>query len=209
MSRRKIWMLIAAISFWPGSLFGASGDTSTGIIKGTITIAGKPTQDVVVSVEGVAKEQAKALLTSKKTNKAVMDQRNMKFMPHVLSVVLGTTVEFPNNDTMFHNVYSKGGAKDFDLGLYPSGKIRSASFDQPGVARILCNVHPDMEAFVVVKEHPYFSAADSRGNYQIKNVPVGKYRIQVWHPQLGTTEAPVDLVRDGEVVDLNVDLKKK
>lgn len=209
MTRLKIWTLIAAVSFYPVSLFGAAGDAKTGIIKGSITIDGKPTQDVVVSVEGVPKEQAKSLLASMKAKKSFMVQQNLKFSPYVLPVAVGSTVDFPNKDTAWHNVYSKGGAKDFDLGLYPPGKSRSVTFDKPGIVRVLCNVHPNMEAFIVVEPSPFFSAADSRGNYRVDRVPLGKYRIQVWHPQLGTTEAGVELVREGEVIDLNFDLKKK
>jgi plastocyanin len=209
MTRIKICSLIAGVCFFPALLLGARSDTATGIIKGTVTIEGKPTQDVVVSVVGLPKEQAKALLSGMKTKKAVLDQRAMKFSPYVLPVVAGSTVEFPNNDTTWHNVYSKGGAKDFDLGLYAPGKTRSVTFDKPGVVRILCNAHPSMEAFIVVNESPYFSSADSRGNYRLDRLPLGKYRIQVWHPQFGTTEAGADLVRDGEVLDLNFDLKRK
>jgi plastocyanin len=209
MTRTKICSLIAAVCFFPATLLGAGGDAATGIIKGTITVEGKPTQDVVVSVVGLPKEQTKALLSGMKTKKAVLDQRNTKFSPYVLPVVVGSTVEFPNNDTVWHNAYSKGGAKDFDLGLYPPGKSRSVTFDKPGVVRVLCNAHPSMEAFIVVNESPYFSSADNRGNYRLDRLPLGKYRIQVWHPQLGTTEAAAELVRDGEVLDLNFDLKKK
>ncbi|HEU4343195.1 MAG TPA: carboxypeptidase regulatory-like domain-containing protein [Candidatus Binatia bacterium] len=180
-----------------------------GIIKGTITVAGKPTADVVVSVEGVSPKTAKAHLSTVKPSKAVMDQREMKFIPYVLPVLVGTTVGFPNNDTHWHNVYSKGGAKEFDLGLYPPKETRSVTFDKPGVARILCNAHPTMEAFIVAKEHPYFSGADKAGNYRIDGVPLGKYRVQVWHPQLGTIEAGAELVREGQVLDINFDLKKK
>jgi plastocyanin len=203
---RTICSLIAVTFLFPASLFAASG---TGIVKGTITVAGKPTADVVVSIEGVPAEIAKAQLSIVKAKRAVMDQKDMKFIPYVLPLVVGTIVDFPNHDTNWHNVYSKGGAKEFDLGLYAPEKSRSATFDKPGVDRILCNVHPNMEAFIVIKEHPYFSAADKGGNYRIDRVPLGKYRVQVWHPQLGITEAPAELVRDGEVLEVNFDLKKK
>jgi plastocyanin len=190
-------------------IHGADVAIKSGIIKGTITVAGKPTADAVVSLEGISAEIAKAQLSAAKPKKAVMDQKEMKFIPYVLPVLVGTTVEFPNHDTVWHNVYSKGGANDFDLGLYPSGKTRSTTFEKPGVARILCNAHPNMEAFIVVKEHPFFSSTDKRGNYRLNGVPLGKYRVQVWHPQLGTTETGVELVRTGEVVEVNFDLKKK
>jgi len=75
--------------------------------------------------------------------------------------------------------------------------------------RILCNVHPNMEAFIVVKDHPYFSSADDRGNYRINAVPIGSHRLAVWHPEVGTVELTVELVREGQVLDINFDLKKK
>lgn len=137
-----------------------------------------------------------------------MDQRDMKFVPRVLPVVVGTTVEFPNNDKTFHNVFSNSDAKKFDLGLYPAGKARSVTFDKPGVVKILCNVHPDMEAFIVVKSHSYYAATDARGNYRLNGVPLGKYRLEVWHPEFGTKSVPFELVREDEVLGLNVDLKK-
>jgi len=188
---------------------GGAEVAGTGIVKGTITIAGKPTSDAVVSIEGVPAEKAKAQLAALKSKNWAMDQRDNKFSPTVLAVVVGAKVAFPNHDTSWHNVYSKGGAKDFDLGLYAPGKSRDVTFDKPGVARILCNVHPNMEAFIVVKEQPFFSVADKRGNYRIDGIPLGRYRISVWHPTLGTTEAGIELVRDGQVSDINFDLNKK
>jgi plastocyanin len=180
-----------------------------GIVKGTITIGGKPAADAVVSIEGLSKEQMKTQLSLAKPQKKTIDQRNMKFTPTVVAVKVGDTVDFPNHDKVWHNVYSKGGVDDFDLGLYPSGETRSKKFDHPGVARILCNAHPEMEGFVVVKEHPFFSTTDSRGNYEIKNVPLGKLRVEIWYPNLQVRSEPVPLVRDGEVFVLNVDLKKQ
>ncbi len=182
---------------------------NTGIVKGTVTVEGKPASNVVVSVEGVSPQISKKLLAATKSKKAEMDQKDLKFVPSMLAVAIGTTVEFPNHDKVWHNVYSKGGVKNFDLGLYPPGKSRSVKFDKPGVARILCNAHPAMEAYIVVKDHPFFSLADKAGNYRIDGIPLGKYRITVWHPELGTTEAGVELVRDKEVLDINFDLKKK
>ena len=179
-----------------------------GIIKGTITLGGQPTADAVVAIEGIPQEVIKARQAATKSKKAVMRQKEMKFIPRVLPVVTGTTVEFPNNDTSWHNVFSKSEAKEFDLGLYPPGEKRSATFDKPGVVRILCNVHPAMEGFIVVEEQPFFSGADQRGNYRINNVPLGKIRVKVWHPQAGTTDAEVTLVREGQVLDVNFNLKK-
>jgi len=209
MNLRRVRLVALVPLLLAAQALGAEVAIKTGIIKGTVTVAGKPSVDAVVSLEGVSAESAKGQASAVKSKRAVMDQKEMKFIPHVLPVLVGTTVEFPNHDTAWHNVYSKGGAKDFDLGLYPPGKTRSVTFDKAGVARTLCNAHPTMEAFIVVKEHPFFSGADKGGNYRLNGVPLGKYRIQVWHPQLGTTESEVELVRAGEVLEVKFDLKKK
>jgi plastocyanin len=209
MIRGYIWPVAFATILMAADVHGASVTTKGGIIKGTITVAGKPTSDVVVSVEGIAPDIVKARIAALKKQKAEMDQRDMKFIPHVLPVLVGTTVDFQNNDKNWHNVYSQSDAKVFDLGLYAPGKSRSTTFDKAGVVRILCNVHPNMEAFIVVENHPYFASADQRGNYRLNGVPLGKYRLRVWHPQLGTTETGIELVREGEVLDINFDLKKQ
>ena len=207
MKRHATWGASLLAILLPVLVFAGEA-TKTGIITGTITIGGKPTMDAVVSVEGLRPERLKTQNLKLKTPKATMDQREIKFIPRVLPVLAGTTVSFPNNDETWHNVFSKSEAKPFDLGLYPAGETRSVTFDKAGVARILCNVHPNMEAFIVVKSHPYFAAPDKRGNYRINAVPLGQYRLEVWHPDLGTKVVSFNLVREGEVLTLNVDLKK-
>jgi plastocyanin len=181
----------------------------TGIVKGTVNIGGKSTSDAVVSIEGLSQKKLETQNSKLETSKAVMDQRDMKFIPRALPVLVGTTVEFPNNDKNWHNVFSTSEAKKFDLGLYPARESRSVTFDKPGVVKILCNVHPAMEAYVVVKNHPHFAVADQRGNYQIKAIPLGKYRLEVWHPELGKREIPFEMTREGEVLAIDVDLKKQ
>src|SRR5262245_25571648 len=189
-------------------LASAQAASKTGIVKGTITINGKPAPDAVVSIEGLPKETAKPRDAKLKAPHAVMDQREMKFVPRVLAVVAGTIVDFSNNDKTWHNVYSTSDAKKFDLGLYPPQKTRSATFDKAGVVRILCNVHPAMEAFIVVKGHPYYATTEKRGNYEIEHVTLGKYTVEVWHAEFRAKKLPFELVREGQVLDLDVDLKK-
>jgi plastocyanin len=208
MSALRLWMAALAVFLTAGNGYSADAAKNTGILKGTVTIGGKPTADAVVSLEGLAAAPIKPQEAARGKN-PVMDQREMRFVPHVLAVLMGSTVEFPNNDKNWHNVYSKSEPKKFDLGLYEPGKSRSVNFDKPGVVRILCNVHPAMEAFIVVKEHPYFAATDKQGNYRLNAVPLGKHRLQVWHPQLGTRETAAEIVREGEVLDVSFDLKKK
>lgn len=202
------WIFVVVLVGVPSAVRAADAN-GVGIIKGTITIGGKPATDAVVSIEGLSKDQVKTQMARTKPQKKIIDQRNLKFIPTVVAIMVGGTVDFPNNDKTWHNVYSKGGANDFDLGLYASGKTRSKKFDKAGVSRILCNAHPNMEAFVVVKDHPFFSTTDSRGNYEIKNVPLGKVRVEIWYPNLDVRSDTVEIVRDGEVFALNVELKKR
>jgi len=208
MRSLSLWILVVVLVVTPSAMLGAD-PSGAGIVKGSITIGGKPATGAVVSIEGLSKEQLKTQMSLHKPQKRMIDQRNLKFIPTVVAVMVGESVDFPNNDKSWHNVYSKGGANDFDLGLYPPGKTRSKKFDKPGVSRILCNAHPDMEAFVVVKDHPFFSVTDNRGNYQIENVPLGKVRVQTWYPNLEVRTETVEIVRDGEVFALNVELKKR
>jgi plastocyanin len=209
MNRHIRWPLVLCATLFLGMAATSEELSQTGIVKGRITIDGKPTSDVVVSVEGLPPENVKSQKSRVKTEKAVMDQRNKRFSPRVLPVLVGTTVDFPNNDNTWHNVFSKSEAREFDLGLYPSGQSRSVTFDKPGVVRILCNVHPRMEAYILVQGHPHFSAADSRGNYRVDAVPLGKYRLEVWHPELGVKTVSFNLAREGEVLGIDIDLKKK
>ena len=208
MRSLSLWILVVVLLVTPSAMLGAD-PSGAGIVKGSITIGGKPATGAVISIEGLSKEQLKTQMSLHQPQKRTIDQRNLKFIPTVVAVMVGESVDFPNNDKSWHNVYSKGGANDFDLGLYPPGKTRSKKFDKPGVSRILCNAHPDMEAFVVVKDHPFFSVTDNRGNYQIENVPLGKVRVETWYPNLEVRSETVEIVRDGEVFALNVDLKKR
>ncbi len=208
MNKLALWILVGVLFGIPSAVRAADA-AGVGIVKGTVTIGGKPATDAVVSIEGLSKEQIKAQMSLVKPQKKIMNQQNLKFIPTVLALIVGGTVDFPNNDKAWHNVYSKGEANDFDLGLYAPGKTRSKKFDKPGVSRILCNAHPNMEGFIVVKDHPFFSTTDSRGNYEIKNVPVGKVRVEIWYPNLDVRSETVEIVRDGEVFALNVDLKKR
>ena len=95
----------------------------------------------------------------------MLDQRNLSFSPHVLVVRVGTTVDFPNNDRVFHNVFSFRDGKRFDLGMYPVGTMQQVTFDQPGLSRIFCNIHPNMAAYVLTVDSPYFARADESGAF--------------------------------------------
>ena len=140
----------------------------------------------------------------------VMDQKKMKFVPHVLPVLVGTTVDFLNNDSVLHNIFTPDKvANKFNLGTYPKGTVKSHTFDKPGEAVMLCNVHPEMEAWVIVVETPYFAVTDKDGIYSIKNVPPGDYFIKVWNKskKLKAENNPYSVnVPDEGLVNLDIKL---
>jgi plastocyanin len=116
------------------------------------------------------------------TGPVVLDQRNLGFSPRVLVVRVGTKVDFPNNDRVFHNVFSFHEGKRFDLGLYPVGARRQVMFDRPGLSRIFCNIHANMAAYVMVIGSPYFAQADRSGTFTIPDVPAGTHTYHAWRP---------------------------
>jgi plastocyanin len=176
-----------------------------GAIKGTVRgdgAKGAALPDVVVMVEGPS------VSLPASAPHAVVDQRNLRFIPRVTAVAAGTTVDFPNHDTVLHNVFSASPAKKFDLGMYDPGATRSVTFDTPGVVRIGCNVHPAMEAFVVVHSNPYVAVTDAHGVYTIRDVPAGSHELRIWHPERPEKRVPVT-VRDGGVQPLDVTLAER
>ena len=111
----------------------------------------------------------------------VLDQKNLQFHPMVLPILVGTTVDFPNRDNLFHNVFSYSSPKEFDLGRYPRDDSRSVTFDRPGVVRVYCDIHSQMSATILVLPHPYFASPDDSGSFAIGNVPDGKYTLVLWY----------------------------
>lgn len=118
---------------------------------------------------------------SPSTRRYTITQKNKSFSPHVLAVPVGTSVEFPNKDPFFHNVFSLFQGKRFDLGLYEAGSSRTVLFDKPGVSFVFCNIHPNMSAYVLALETPYFGVSDKQGNLIISGVPAGDYQLHVWY----------------------------
>lgn len=113
--------------------------------------------------------------------RARMDQRNETFVPHVLAIVAGTWVDFPNNDVTYHNVFSLSKARTFDLGRYAAGRSKAERFDRPGVIRVFCEIHSHMSAFILVFTHRYFAVTDDDGRYRLDNVPSGTYNLIAWN----------------------------
>lgn len=138
------------------------------------------------------------------TKHALMDQKNLEFQPHILPILDGTTVDFRNSDDVAHNVFSPDKTADkINLGTWPTGQIRSHTFNAhcPDVcdAVMLCNVHPEMEGYIVILKNPYFSKVDKDGTFSIKDVPAGTYTLKVWHEKLKAEPQSVVVPADSSV----------
>jgi len=167
-------------------------------------------RDFVVYVEGPV-----AASTVSTTNVARVDttkrvnQEKANFAPHVLPIVVGTAVEWPNNDDIFHNVFSMSDAKQFDLGLYKGNpKEKRVIFDKAGRADVFCSIHANMSCVVLVLENPYFAVADRSGRYSITNVPTGTYKLKAWHERLPGQVQEITVPAEGEIkVDFTLGIK--
>ena len=138
--------------------------------------------------------------------RAVMDQHNETFVPHLLTITTGTTVDFPNSDRIYHNVFSLSKAAQFDLGRYATGRSKSVRFDRPGVVRVFCEIHSHMNAFILVFSHPFYAQTDAEGRYRIDNVPPGNYNVIAWNE--GSSSEPASVgVLNGAVAELDFTLQ--
>jgi hypothetical protein len=118
-------------------------------------------------------------------------QVNESFTPRVVAVTVGSEVEFPNDDPIYHNVFSLSRAKNFNLGRYPRGDTRRVRFDKPGIVKVFCEIHSHMSATVMVLDHPWFAVPDERGRFDLPPVPTGEQSITAWHERLGDTTVRV------------------
>jgi len=184
---RNILVLIAVIA---GFSLAADAATISGKVSG---VAGQS----VVYVDAIAGKTFPA-----PAQHPVVDQKSLVFQPHVTVVQAGTNVEFLNSDSVAHNVFwtSIGGNKKLghNLGTWPKGEKRSFKFDTPGAVPVLCNVHPEMSAYIVVVPTPYFATSDQTGSYKIENVPDGNYTVIAWHEGAKNQSKPVSVSGDAK-----------
>jgi plastocyanin len=161
----------------------AARTASAGELKGTVKAPGMKTNaDAVVYIDAIPGKTFPAPATHAK-----IDQKNLVFVPHVLPVVVGTTVDFLNSDAVLHNVFSPDKCCEaFNLGSWPQGQTRSYTFKARCAASLLCKVHPEMEGFVLALPTPWFAVTDKTGAYVIKDLPDGAYTVKVWHPRFKT-----------------------
>ena len=139
--------------------------------------------------------------------RATMDQRNETFVPHVLAITVRTTVDFPNSDQTYHNVFSLEKTRRFDLGRYAAGHSKSIRFDRPGIVRVFCEIHSHMSAFILVFGHRYFDITDADGRYQIGGVPPGRYTLMAWNEGAARESRAVVLPDEGGSVEADFTLQ--
>jgi plastocyanin len=173
-------------------------------IKGKVSVQGiKSAENIAVYVDAIADKKF-----DPPKDHVVIDQRKMAFIPHVVAVQQGTTVDFLNSDPVGHNVYwpSISGNKKLshNLGTWPKGDKKPFQFNDLGTASLLCNVHPEMSGYVVVVPTLYFAVTDKDGNFEIRNVPAGKYTLKTWSEDGKPTTQAVDVSEATATVDLTV-----
>ena len=181
---------VIALSFLLLS-FGAL--TFAGEIKGKVTAHGmRSAEDIAVYVDAIPGKTF-----TPPANAPVEDQKHMTFVPHVLVVLKGTTVQFLNSDPVGHNVYwpsiDRNKKLAHNMGTWPQGQQKAFTFNDLGVAPLLCNVHPEMSGYVAVVPTPYFAVTDKAGNFTIKDVPDGSYKVTGWREGMKPQSKPVTI----------------
>jgi plastocyanin len=182
--------LIATVGL---ALLGCAPSMAANLSIDIVDRQGQPVPDTVVTVTPAAAGAVPVQTAAS----SVMDQRNLAFVPLVLAVAVGSSVVFPNNDSVSHQVYSFSAPKKFQLPLY-KGKIHPpVTFDRPGLVVLGCNIHDSMVGYIFVTDAPFFGTTDVRGILELKDLPDGEYRVSIWNPFI--TDPPESLNRSVRV----------
>ena len=157
-------------------------------------------RNFVVYIEGPLTNSLSSTNVTARVDTKRVNQEKANFTPAVLPIEVGTTVEWPNNDDIFHNVFSMSDAKQFDLGLYKGNpKEKRVTFDKPGRVEVFCSIHANMHCVVLVLENPFYAVADAEGRYAIRNIPAGTYKLKAWHERLPAQTQEIIVPAAGEV----------
>lgn len=203
---------VAAAIVW--SAHPSARAATTGRIAGTVTLVspgGAPLQSGAYPSRRVTRpapppsELANVVVSIKDApatpslpvTRMQIAQRDESFVPRVAAITRGSTVEFPNLDSYFHNVFSLSRGASFDLGRYPKGDSRSRTFSRPGLVKVYCHLHSDMSATIVVFDHPFYTAPSADGSFVLENVPAGQYRLAAWHERIGENVTPIEVTPGG------------
>jgi plastocyanin len=175
------WLIFFSAAVWLGR-----ADAAGAAVTGQVELANS--RDAVVrkrkDYSGVAlwlEPVDRSVRAPMAPRRAEMTQRDKNFSPHVLAVQVGSTVDFPNFDPIFHNAFSNFSGQPFDVGLYPPGSSRSVTFRKTGIVRVFCNIHSTMSAIIVVAPTPWYAVTSRSGRFTIANVPPGEYQLHVFH----------------------------
>jgi plastocyanin len=137
-------------------------------------------------------------MAPKPAENLVLEQRNGRFDPDLVVIPTGSTIQFPNADPIFHNVFSLSRAHSFDLGFYPKGQSRSMKFTREGIVQVYCHIHANMYAAIVVTSSPWYAKPSADGSFSWDNVPAGHYRVVAWHKVAGTFRTEIDVPENGK-----------
>lgn len=176
-----------------------------GVLSGTVKVSrARNSADVVVYLEGESLKKA----YPPPEKHGVVDQKDLIFIPRVLPILKGTTVDFLNSDTVKHNIYAPGKAEKFNLGTWSQGEIRKYTLNKLGEVVLLCNVHSEMLAYIIVLENPYYGRTDKKGNFKIENIPPGNYLVKTWHERMKADPQEITIAK-GATKAIHLDLKKR
>jgi plastocyanin len=220
MKKIPLWLCIIVV--WAGS---ASAGTITGTVRGVAPTGGSEAggggaydsrrykfaekidydrlRDFVIYIDQPVSE----VTPGAPRLAAITTQKDASFEPHVLPVAVGTTVRWPNEDDIYHNVFSMSDAKQFDLGFYKKEKVPELKFDQVGRVDVFCAIHTKMHCIILVVPNSFFTLADAKGRFVLKDIPPGTYRLRAWHERLPSLVREVVVPAAGEVtVDFKLGL---
>ena len=200
---RPMFAVLATLLAFPG----AASKPTTSTVTGTIIVSGSKSADPANVAVWLSPERGDAGTNAAPVRRFQILQKNKRFTPPILIVPIGSEVAFPNADPFFHNVFSMFDGKRFDLGLYEAGSSRSVTFTREGVCFIFCNIHPEMNAIVIVVDTPYATLSNAAGMFSIPDIPAGRYTLSVWHQRYAAASAeaiPKDVVVADATVDLGV-----
>ena len=188
----------------PSTTNGAAAD---GSVEGTIRVV-KDGKTAAVASSVVV--YLKSVPTTKRasTGKHVIRQRDLQFSPRISAVVKGATVEFPNDDKVFHNVFSASRPARFDLGLYRNGGSKSVDFKREGVVDVFCNIHPEMSSRVLVVPTHHFTVPDAKGKFRIDGIPPGTYPIVAWHAN-GAEATGTVTIEAGKAASVKLEVEER